>query len=112
MDIAFRSTQSSLLHCGPATLKKLSKNAHNAALLVRGIFSESRPKAIPRKTAVTQQEFSGGVRIQRTSIVKHHVQKRTMDTQRAVVFDESQFPKAVHEEAHPGAGCSNHFGQR
>jgi len=29
-----------------------------------------------------------------------------------VVFDESQLPEAIHEEAHPGARCSDHVGQR
>src|SRR6185437_7181351 len=46
-----------------------------------------------------------------SSIVKNNIQKRTVDTQLAVVLDEPQFAKAIHEEAHPGAGGANHLGE-
>jgi hypothetical protein len=34
-----------------------------------------------------------------------------VDLQPAIVVNESQFPEPVHEEAHPRAGCADHFGQ-
>ena len=34
-----------------------------------------------------------------------------MDVQAAVIFDEAELPKLVHEETHPGPRRPDHFGQ-
>ena len=34
-----------------------------------------------------------------------------MNPNLAVVFDEAQFSKAIHEKTHPGSGCANHLSQ-
>jgi hypothetical protein len=29
----------------------------------------------------------------------------------AVIFDEAQFPEAIHKKTHSGSGCANHLSQ-
>ena len=40
------------------------------------------------------------------------IQQRIVDVNLAVVADEAQFPKLVHEKADPGAGCPDHLRER
>src|SRR5271154_2194234 len=46
-----------------------------------------------------------------SSFVKYHTQQGIVYLNPAVVFDESQLPKFVHEEADPAASCADHFSQ-
>ena len=39
------------------------------------------------------------------------VQQRTMNAQFTVVLDETKFAEPIHEEAHTGAGCTDHLSQ-
>jgi len=39
------------------------------------------------------------------------MEQRAVDLQATIVVNESQFPEPVHEEAHPGTGRADHFGQ-
>ena len=43
--------------------------------------------------------------------VQNHVEKRLVDPQYAVVVQETQVAKLVHEETDARPGCSYHFGQ-
>ena len=45
------------------------------------------------------------------SIVQNDVEQRPMNLDAAVVFDEAEFAKAVHEEADARPGRSNHLCQ-
>jgi hypothetical protein len=45
-------------------------------------------------------------------IVQNDVQQGTVDFQVAVVINEAQFPKFVHEMTHTGARGANHFRER
>src|SRR2546423_7000866 len=43
------------------------------------------------------------------SIVQDHVEQRAVDFEDAVVLDESELSKAVHEEIHPRSGRADHL---
>jgi hypothetical protein len=45
-------------------------------------------------------------------VVKDHIEQRAVHFQSAVVMDESQLSKLVHEKADPATRCPNHFRQR
>src|ERR1017187_3964812 len=45
-------------------------------------------------------------------LVQDDSQKRLVDFDFAVVFDEAQPPEFGHEQIYPGAGCADHFRQR
>lgn len=45
------------------------------------------------------------------SVVQNDAQKRSVDVKPAVILDEAQFSKFVHEEIHTGARGANHFGE-
>ena len=47
----------------------------------------------------------------RPLVVEDDIQEGTVNLQAAVIFDEAQLPKLVHEETHPGSRCPDHFGQ-
>ena len=44
--------------------------------------------------------------------MQDYVEQGAVDTQRAVVLDESEFSETVHEKTNPGAGGANHLCQR
>jgi hypothetical protein len=44
------------------------------------------------------QDVTGLGRFIKGLLVEYHAQERSVDLQAAVVFDEAQFPKLVHEE--------------
>jgi hypothetical protein len=44
--------------------------------------------------------------------VQDDTQKRSIDVQAAVVFDETEFPEFVHEKIYPGPRCADHFRKR
>jgi hypothetical protein len=44
-------------------------------------------------------------------IVQDNAKKRAVHLQHAVVVDETQLSKLVHEEIHSSASCANHFRQ-
>src|SRR5579863_3406369 len=46
-----------------------------------------------------------------SSIVQDHTQEGIVDVDLAVVFDEAQFPKFVHEEIDPRTRCANDLRQ-
>ena len=43
--------------------------------------------------------------------LQKNVEQRVVNSNLAVVFDEAQFPKAIHEKTHPGSGCADHLSQ-
>ena len=45
-------------------------------------------------------------------IVQNNAQQRAVDFYAAVVINEAQFPKLVHEMAHTGARSANHLRER
>jgi hypothetical protein len=46
------------------------------------------------------------------SVAQDHTQKRVVDFQAAVVLDESELPKFVHEEVHARTRRPHHLGER
>jgi hypothetical protein len=46
------------------------------------------------------------------SVAQDHTQKRVVDLQAAVVLDESELPKLVHEEVHARTRRPHHLGER
>ena len=47
----------------------------------------------------------------RPLVVEDDIQEGAMHLQAAVVVDEAQLPKLVHEQTHPGSRRPDHFGQ-
>ena len=43
--------------------------------------------------------------------LQEDIQKGVVDANLAVIFDESQFPEAIHEETHSRPGGANHLCQ-
>jgi len=48
----------------------------------------------------------------RQSVAQDHAQERVVDLQAAVVLDESELPKLVHEEVHARTRRAHHLGKR
>jgi len=48
----------------------------------------------------------------RRLVVKHDIEQRGVNRQFSIVVDKAQLAKLVHEEAHSGAGRSDHLRQR
>ncbi len=46
------------------------------------------------------------------SVVQNDIEQRLMNLDAAVVLNKSQASKAVHKEAHPGPGATDHLRQR
>jgi hypothetical protein len=44
--------------------------------------------------------------------MQNGVQQRIMNLYLSIVADESEFAELVHEVAHPGPSCADHFRQR
>jgi hypothetical protein len=55
--------------------------------------------------------WSAVVTIVEQLIVENDVEKWTVHLQRiaSVIINEPQFPKSVHEKAHPWASCTHHL---
>src|SRR5450759_1402469 len=43
--------------------------------------------------------------------IQKDVEEGVVDPNLAVIFDEPQFPKAIHKKTHAGPGCPNHLRQ-
>jgi hypothetical protein len=43
------------------------------------------------------------------SLVQNDTQKRVIDFQTAVIFDESEFSEFIHEDINSGTGAAHHF---
>lgn len=45
------------------------------------------------------------------SFLQEDVEECIVNSNLAVVFDETQLPKSIHKKTHAGSGCANHFSQ-
>jgi len=66
-----------------------------------GFVERRRAWEIRRNFGVTSGEL----------IVQNDIDQRLMDPDAAVVFDEAEFAKAIHEEADAGSGGADHLRQ-
>jgi len=53
----------------------------------------------------------GELRLEEPLVVQHYVEQRAVDLQTAVVVNETQFPKPVHEKADSRTSRAYHLGQ-
>ena len=67
-----------------------------------------RPSFTRRRES--QKEAFNGVLLRRL-IVQNHIEQRLVNLDAAVVFNEAELAKAVHEEADAGSGGADHFRQ-
>ena len=47
----------------------------------------------------------------RQLIMQNHIEQRLMDANAPVIFDETQLPKAIHEETHPRSRSADHLSE-
>src|SRR5208337_1149257 len=45
------------------------------------------------------------------SFLQKNVEEGVVNPNLAVIFDEAQFPEAIHKKTHSGPGCANHLSQ-
>src|ERR1700730_9917157 len=94
-----------------------------AKLIVRNRASSPQPsRCVPNGTHLESLRLvprrpGAGERLLRRSrcpplVVEKEVHERAMDAQPAVVVDEAQLPKFVHETIDPRARAADHFCQR
>jgi hypothetical protein len=60
-------------------------------------------------TSVLRQE--GRTETATPLLLKKDIEKGVVDADLAVVFNESQFPEAIHEKTHSGPSCADHVSQ-
>lgn len=94
-----------IAHLSAAAL--LCEGRTDGAITVRPPFRESG-KAVEIRTQVN----GGPSLLDMRLLVKNEIQQRLVHFNFAVVADETQFSKPVHEEAHPRPRSADHFGQR
>ena len=68
------------------------------------------PLVLRRVACVSEGFYSGLNRWSAGLVPQHDAQERVVDPQAAVVVDEPELPKLVHEEVHPRPCRADHFG--
>ena len=90
------------------TVPELCKIAHSRKMRRDGVRRAQSAKG----GLVTQAVYCapGGMHPEARSFLQKDIQKGVVDPNLAVIFDEAQFPEAIHEKTYSRPGCADHLG--